>query len=634
MIAEKHTHYSEVLLPDREPFTNYDSAEEHVLGKFSLTNLFIGSNNSGKSRLLRNLFYETEFAYTTNKYNSETFRNFLKEKMSDFNHLFSGNIVTIGGIKKDAIESLLNEKSRFISPTEPIYKKILKLLTDMQMVKGGLEFSGGVISSHINQSEIFKNMKNFGFKLLKEFQERFPAFDINSAKRFYIPMLRGMRPLPGQEMNGYKERTEQDYFRSKESTGSERKLSVSQVVFTGLELYRALKEKLLGEPEEREAVKKYENFLSDNFFNSKTVILIPKERDDTVHVKIGSERQLPIYNLGDGLQNLIIITFNMFMETRSSLFFIEEPDLCMHPGFQRTFLEVMTRLDRHQYFITTHSNHLLDMTLDFSNISVFLFRKTEEREQIKFKVSLVSSEDRNILWELGARNSSVFLTNATIWVEGITDRLYLRIYMQKYKEEMSKSDPETFGKLIRMKEDLHYSFVEYQGSNLCHWSFDTEDEKVKRISANYLCGNPFVIADGDIANKGDTIETYKRMIGDRFEVLKCKEMENLIPQEVLRYIVKDKFEKHHMSVDRIDYDSYSQSMNGLGCYLNSILSLREGESAFATESGTIKNKIEFCQKATSLMNDPGFEWSLTSPLRELCEKIFEHILKSNAVFSF
>ena len=37
---------------------------------------------------------------------------------------------------------------------------------------------------------------------------------------------------------------------------------------------------------------------------------------------------------------------------------------------------------------------------------------------------------------LGVRNSSVFLANSTIWIEGITDRLYLKKYMEVYQREM------------------------------------------------------------------------------------------------------------------------------------------------------------------------------------------------------
>jgi hypothetical protein len=110
----------------------------------------------------------------------------------------------------------------------------------------------------------------------------------------------------------------------------------------------------------------------------------------------------------------------------------------------------MTRRNQHQYFLTTHSNHLLDMSSEFKEMSVYLFSKEFKEEKTRFKVSQALSPDSNILKELGVHNSSVFLTNATIWVEGVTDRLYLRAYLNKYSEQV----------LQTLREDYHYLFVE------------------------------------------------------------------------------------------------------------------------------------------------------------------------------
>ena len=84
-----------------------------------------------------------------------------------------------------------------------------------------------------------------------------------------------------------------------------------------------------------------------------------------------------------------------------------------------------------------------------------------------------------LLKELGVQNSSVFLTNATIWVEGITDRLYLRAYMKKYLSELKRSDTskdkEKFLKYSQLKEDIHYSFVEYQINHSSHFTHEKNE---------------------------------------------------------------------------------------------------------------------------------------------------------------
>lgn len=196
------------------------------------------------------------------------------------------------------------------------------------------------------------------------------------------------------------------------------------------------------------------------------------------------ERMFPIYDLGDGLQGLIILTFLAFTQSEHCLFFIEEPDLYMHPGLQRALVETLLDQPRHQYFMTTHSNHLLDMTLDYSNMSIFLFRKNISDKKVAFTVSNVSLPDTDVLRELGVRSSSVFLTNTTIWVEGITDRRYLRTYMERYLNELESSDKEKFELLRTFQEDCHYSFVEYQGAQIVHWSFDAKEDGSDSIMAN------------------------------------------------------------------------------------------------------------------------------------------------------
>ena len=84
-----------------------------------------------------------------------------------------------------------------------------------------------------------------------------------------------------------------------------------------------------------------------------------------------------------------------------------------------------------QVFVTTHSNHLLDLTLDFNNLcSIFSFERKSDKEFIIKNVT----PNKEVLELLGARSSSVFLSNCVIWVEGITDRLYIRKFLELYQK--------------------------------------------------------------------------------------------------------------------------------------------------------------------------------------------------------
>src|SRR5207245_6816463 len=139
----------------------------------------------------------------------------------------------------------------------------------------------------------------------------------------------------------------------------------------------------------------------------------------------------PVYDLGGGFQSMLALTFSAFPAEAPTLFLVEEPEQHLHPGMQRRVLELYARdprLARHQYFVTTHSNHLLDMAIDDPAWSTFIFRRDAEVTSI----APVAGRTKLVLHDLGARASSVFLTNASIWVEGVTDRLYLRAYLRKH----------------------------------------------------------------------------------------------------------------------------------------------------------------------------------------------------------
>jgi predicted ATP-dependent endonuclease of OLD family len=159
----------------------------------------------------------------------------------------------------------------------------------------------------------------------------------------------------------------------------------------------------------------------------------------------------------------------------------------MHPSLQHTFLEVLKtyhRLKGHQFFLTTHSNHLLDLLEDNELASIFSFSQIESGSLLdaalkstppapRFRIRAFTLRDRQTLVELGVRPSATFLANATIWVEGISDCSYLRAYMEAFVQYLQTRGDEDLKRLTtrlgQYKEDRHYTFVEYSGSNPAHF---------------------------------------------------------------------------------------------------------------------------------------------------------------------
>jgi hypothetical protein len=91
-------------------------------------------------------------------------------------------------------------------------------------------------------------------------------------------------------------------------------------------------------------------------------------------------------------------------------------------------------------------------------------------------------------------------------------------------------------------------------------------------------------------------------------------------------MVKDEFAKAGKDVGVIDYAKYSKSEDGLGKYLDGLLDRKEFS---AKETSTLKGKVKFCEKSFELMSQTDFQWQLTPALNELCEKVYQFILKQN-----
>ena len=396
-------------------------------------------------------------------------------------------------------------------------------------------------------------------------------------------------------------------------------------------MYEATKKLLLGQRSDREKVRDFENFLSETFFQNREVNIVPRDGSDVLYIGIGGGEEYPIYNLGDGIQSIIILTYPLFFnQGRELLFFIEEPEHGLHPGMQRVFMETLMReeFSSFQYFLTTHSNHLLDITLDINQVSIYTFEQDRSRtDDAHFLIENVDNEHINTLELIGVRNSSVFLSNCTIWVEGITDRIYIRRYLDVYQED----------KGVKFKEDLHYSFVEYAGGNITHWSFlEAPDPEHPNIEVERLCGKLFLITDKDDAGlkkDGTADKRYtkkqlrhqklRRSLGDRYCCLDCREIENTLSPEILKKVVQDyEGSEVDLAYKNFDYTEYKNKY--LGSFIEAnVTGISKG---YKSQSGTIKDKVNFAKKAVHHINSVE---DLSQEARNLTEKLYEFIKSNN-----
>lgn len=529
-------------------FQDKSAGYGNFLPNLSKLNIFIAPNNSGKSRLIRH-FYSEPLSYKPDK----SFINLkdvngiihkIKEVIRtnpDINEIKTkyGNLEEINIITEQGMLDLID--------------LIAKLNRDSDILIGQSSHSTGNVNHGILGTMLKMELANLekclDYKNLTELVQGYPMLKV------YLPIMRSLHILnntfnhdnPLSDLflkkieDGYQLTTpninldsNEDIFFKKINEEYHFTEDENNLVITGQKYWKILKDLLLGDMSERKLVEEYQRFLSQDIFDNQQVVLIPRDRkeDMYLYIKIGEEREQPIHFLGDGLQNIILSTLTAFLYPgRKKLFFIEEPEVWMHPGMQRRLINAwMTNpsFDNSQLFITTHSNHFLDVTLDHSDVSLYTITKNKQSETVpreeylpNFTIIPLRYGDTSIVDDLGLRNSSVYLANCSIWVEGITDRLYIRKILELMDQENSK-----------YIEDLHYTIIEYSGSNITHYFVDKD-----KIDTNPITGGNklLLVVDGDSHNKqnGKRGELLYKILGERYYPLELKEVENLISKLVL-----------------------------------------------------------------------------------------------------
>jgi len=376
----------------------------------------------------------------------------------------------------------------------------------------------------------------------------------------------------------------------------------------------------------------FDKFLSSCFFNNKKVKVryddnnIQKKPINEIEVLIENEVR-NFFELGTGIQMLIILTWPLF-EHDSGVIFIEEPELFLHPGIQRKLMEIYAthpKSENFQFFISTHSNHILDYA-QYNSELASVFRINKRKEELKdgqkpsFVLDNVSSNDLNILADLGVANSSVFLSNCTIWVEGITDVMYFRTYMKYYFETKKES--------MMYLENLHFAFVEYGGNLIEHWDFDEIiDNDITKLNAKVISNKIFLIADRD--EEGGKLTRKERLQSEldrNFYLLNVREIENTLSVYVVEELLNGK-DKATILANEEEYASEKFRE-----YLDE--KLPEGKRKYKKMKKTIlanecikiidKKALELGKITTENLKE------LLSPSAiELCENIYKFIEESN-----
>ena len=275
--------------------------------------------------------------------------------------------------------------------------------------------------------------------------------------------------------------------------------------------------------EEKDTILKIENFVKDLLNLEHISIEIPHTKDKLI-LTINDQR-LPLDSFGTGIHELVILCSALAIYN-NYIVCIEEPEIHLHPTLQRKFLNFLCSTNN-TYFITTHSNVFLE-----GNDYISLYHVNHDGE--KSIISHVNSDIKSyeILDDLGYKASDVLQTNGVIWVEGPSDRIYIKKWISLLDDSL--------------KEGIHYSIMFYGGRLLAHLSNNIEFNSDIFIPLLKINRNSIMVIDRDGFSSNAQLNKTKSRINRETKEGNCwithgREIENYISSRTISNWLQDKY---------------------------------------------------------------------------------------------
>lgn len=487
--------------------------------RFSKINLFIGRNNSGKSNILRFI--------------NEIYSNIGNGKSIDQDamrrHQPSGAPLTIGSA--DNIENitednlLSNSDFRFNESNWPhlefrTRRKILKLLKE--------------------KSNLDKTNSCWTLRQFPKWEDKQESWK-NSIKHFHDTEVRDLwNDLTGQSGGGRLVHWEPEVIQRIQAqvSGSESYIipAIRQVLIDQKDSIErhdgsGIIDKLakLQNPDVHNQVLRT-RFLEINSFvqsvldREDATIEIPYDRT-TILVHMDN-KVLPLDSLGTGVHEVIILAAAA-TTLNDTILCIEEPELHLNPILQRKLLQYLSNKTSNQYFITTHSPAIMDTP------GAEIYHITQKDGESKVTRATSDRIKSDACEDLGYHPSDLLQTNCVIWVEGPSDRIYIKYWLKYAAPEFS--------------EGIHYSIMFYGGRLLSHLSGEENEIALDEfISLRKLNKRGVIVIDSDKSVAQSQLnKTKKRLIaefdkGPGFSwVTAGREIENYLSEEQLKLGIKD-----------------------------------------------------------------------------------------------
>jgi hypothetical protein len=258
-----------------------------------------------------------------------------------------------------------------------------------------------------------------------------------------------------------------------------------------------------------------------------------------VYLEEAVKGRVPMSHTGSGLKTVLLVLANVLIapllddrKPADYLFAFEELENNLHPAVQRRlfrYLRDKAANDGCHFFITTHSNVVIDMFSDDRKAQ--LLHVTHNSEHSTVATVETYKHGHGVLDDLDVRASDLLQTNAVVWVEGPSDRIYFNRWIELWTDN-------------QLVEGIHYQCLTYGGSVNAHLSFLEPEAVDDLISALKINRHAILLIDRDVKPPGELKPHTQRLVdeiktvGGYDWVTAGKEVENYIPIEALRTLLE------------------------------------------------------------------------------------------------
>ncbi len=297
-----------------------------------------------------------------------------------------------------------------------------------------------------------------------------------------------------------------------------------------------------------------EIYAGDSAFDS----IICQENDSTglweIFLHEEGKGDVRLSESGSSLQSIFIILSYLRLvplvqeiNWKSLILAVEEPENNLHPALLRRLINFLAAERKKLGFslvLTTHSPVCIDWAASREDAGIIHVTRNGSKSACRNVMDY--DGHTNILDDLDVRGSDILQSNGVIWVEGPSDRVYLRRWLDLISD----------GELV---EGAHYTFMYYGGKILSHFEAMPTSELSTLISMVTLNRNLAVVMDSDRkwkkgSNRMPQMRLNETKMRMRDEVAKRggmswvtagKEIENYVPLQVWLRLFGETFVLKH-----------------------------------------------------------------------------------------